>query len=178
MNALTWALIAAGVCWIVSEALELVFGGRTGLTLVLTAAFHLLMAGGIWAAHAGQFGGKGRLSRAAAGLASAGYLLLVYPPVAVAQDASIDYAAFMEARPLFMAAGMLATVGVTLFGAAVLRSRTTPAWVGWACLTSPPVFAGVMLFDGPPLLGFAANTLLGSAFVTMGALARRRLRGA
>jgi hypothetical protein len=36
---LAYLLIGGGVCWIISEVLELVFGGRTGLTLALTAAF-------------------------------------------------------------------------------------------------------------------------------------------
>jgi hypothetical protein len=174
MKALTFALIAGGVCWIASEILELAVGGRTGLTLLLTAAFHLLMAGGIWAADAGQGTRKTALSRIAAGMASAGYLLLVYPPLAVARTPSAPYAEFMRARPLFMAAGMLVTVGVTMFGAAVLRSRAYPRWVGLVCLTSPLVFAGVMLLDGPALVGFLANTALGSAFVAMGVLARGR----
>ncbi len=135
---------------------------------MLTAAFHLLVAGGIWAAHGGQGSARSRLSGAGAGLASAGYLLLIYPPIAVAQDASLSYAEFLRACPLFMAAGLLVTAGVTLFGVAVLRSRGYPAWIGLACLTSPLVFAGVVLLEGPLLIGLAANALLGSAFVAMG----------
>lgn len=115
------------------------------------------------------------LSRVAAGRASVGYLVLVYPPIVVAQDPSIPYSEFLRARPVLMAAGMLATIGVTLLGAAVLRARAYPAWVGWACLTSPLVFAGVMLVDGPALVGFAANTILGGAFVVMGTRAHRTL---
>jgi hypothetical protein len=70
-----------------------------------------------------------------------------------------------------MAAGLMAALGVTLFGAAALRSRTYPAWIGLTCMVSPVVFLTVVLTDGPALVGFAANTLLGSAFVAMGALA-------
>ena len=123
---LAYLLIGGGVCWIISEVLELVFGGRTGLTLALTAAFHLSLAGGIWAAYLGQGSRRSRVSGVAAGLASIGYLLLVYPPI--------------------------------------------------ACLVSPAVFLAIALTDGPALLGFAANTLLGSAFVAMGVLGRRTAR--
>jgi hypothetical protein len=176
VRALACLLIAGGVCWIISELLELAVGGRTGLTLALTAAFHLLMAGGMWAAYLGQRGPRSPLSQVAAGLASVGYLLLVYPPIAVARNPSIPYLEFMRTRPVFMAAGLLVTAGVTLFGAAGLRSRAYPAWIGLACLVSPVAFAGVTLADGPALIGFAANTLLGGAFVTMGVLALRTLR--
>lgn len=174
MKALTYALIAAGACWIISEVLEVAFGGRTALTLMLTAAFHLLMVGGIWAAYAGQGDRKGTLSQAAAGLASVGYLILVYPPIAVARDPSLDYIEFMQSSSLFWAAGMLVTLGVALFGAAVLRSRSYPATMGLTLLACPLLFVAVILLDGPPLIGFAANVLLGSVFVAMGA---RALRG-
>lgn len=177
MKALTYVLVAGGVCWIISEVLELVYGGRTGLTLALTAAFHLLMAGGIWAAYVGQGSLGSQLSLVATGLASAGYLVLVYPPIAIAGDLSVPYPEFIRARPVLMAAGLLATLGVTLFGAGVVRARAYPAWVGVACLVSPGVFASVTLAEGPLLIGFAANILLGSAFVAMGVLARRSLRG-
>lgn len=174
MKALTYALIAAGACWIISEVLEIALGGRTALTLMLTAAFHLLMAGGIWAAYAGQGERKGTLSQAAAGLASVGYLILVYPPMAVARDPSLNYVEFMQSSSLFWAAGMFVTLGVALFGAAVLRSRSYPATMGLALLVCPLVFAAVVLLDGPPLVGFAANVLLGSVFVAMGARTMRR----
>jgi len=171
---LDYALIAGGACWVVSEFLELAAGGRTALTLALTAAFHLFMVAGIWAAHAGQGDRKGPLSRAAAGMASIGYLILVYPPIAAARDPSLDYAEFMRSSLQFRTAGMLVTLGVALLGAAALRSRAYPATMGLALLACPPVFAAVLLLDGPPLLGFAANVLLGSVFVAIGARAARR----
>lgn len=176
MTALAWLLIAGGVCWIVSEVLELVSGSRTALTLLLTAAFHLFMVAGIWAAHAGQAGRKGILSRVGAGLASVGYLVLVYPPIIAARDSSIAYEAYFRERPLLMAAGLLVTVGITVLGAALLRSRAYPMWVGLACLVCPLLFAGVALLDGPPLIALVANSLLGGAFVTMGVLARYSAR--
>ena len=173
---LAYLLIGGGVCWIISEVLELVFGGRTGLTLALTAAFHLSLAGGIWAAYLGQGSRRSRVSGVAAGLASIGYLLLVYPPIAVIRNPSIPYVDFIGTRPVLVAAGLMATLGVTLLGAAALRSRTYPAWIGMGCLVSRAVFLAIALTDGPALLGFAANTLLGSAFVAMGVLGRRTAR--
>jgi hypothetical protein len=172
--ALIYALIAGGACWIVSELLEMAFGGRTALTLMLTAAFHLLMVGGIWAAYAGQGDRKGRLDQVAAAMASVGYLIVVYPPIAVTRDPSLDYIEFMQSSSLFWAAGMLVTLGVALFGAAVLRSRSYPATMGLALLACPLVFMAVILLDGPPLIGFAANVLLGSVFIAMGVRTLRR----
>lgn len=174
MKALTYALIAAGACWIISEVLEIACGGRTALTLMLTGAFHLLMAGGIWAAYAGQGDRKGELSQVAAGLASVGYLILVYPPIAVAREPSLNYIEFMQSSSLFWAAGMFVTLGVALFGAAVLSSRSYPATMGFALLVCPLVFVSVILLEGPPLIGFAANVLLGSVFLATGV---RALRG-
>lgn len=174
MKVLNYALIAGGACWIISEILELASGSRTALTLMLTAAFHLLMVGGIWAAYAGQGDQKGALSQAAAGMASVGYLILVYPPVAVAQDPVLDYGEFMRSSKLFWAAGMLVTLGVALFGASVLRVRSYRVTIGLALLVCPPVFAAVFLLDGPPLIGVAANLLLAAAFMAMGARALRR----
>jgi hypothetical protein len=69
---------------------------------------------------------------------------------------------------------MLVTLGVALFGAAVLRSRSYPATMGLALLACPLVFMAVILLDGPPLIGFAANVLLGSVFIAMGVRTLRR----
>ena len=63
-------LIAAGMVWIFSEMLEIVMGGRTPLTLWITAVFHLLMAVGIWGAYGSQAGGRGTLSLVAVAMAS------------------------------------------------------------------------------------------------------------
>ena len=95
------------------------------------------------------------MSGVAAGLASIGYLLLVYPPIAVIRNPSIPYVDFIGTRPVLVAAGLMATLGVTLLGAAALRSRTYPAWIGMACLVSPVVFLAIALTDGPALLSFA-----------------------
>jgi hypothetical protein len=137
----------------------------------------LLLAGGIWGAYLGQGSRRSRVSGVATVIASIGYLLLVYPPIAVIRNPSIPYAEFVGTRPVLMAAGLMAALGVTLFGAAALRSRTYPAWIGLTCMVSPVVFLTVVLTDGPALVGFAANTLLGSSFVAIGALApERRIR--
>jgi hypothetical protein len=176
MRALGYALIGAACCWIVSEILELGSGGRTGLTLLLTAAFHLLMVAGIWGAWAGQRGGGDLLSRLGAGMASLGYLILVYPPVAVALGSSVTAAGYVEylgSNPLFRLAGILVTVGLPLFGIAILRAGSYPLWIGLVLLVSPPVFAATALSGGPEIVSLIANMLAGLAFLAMGSAVLR-----
>lgn len=178
MKALAYLLIAAAGCWILSEILEIIAGGRTGLTLAMTAAFHLLMAAGIWGAYAGQLEPRSGLSRLAAGIVSVGFTIIVYPPIAVALDPSLTIKSVMTGYPLFTAAGMLATWGTVLFGAALLLRKSYPVWIGIVLMVSPPVFTAVVLTDGPALVGFAANVLEGIALITMGMMALRRLNAA
>lgn len=171
MRTLGYALIGAACCWMVSEILELGSGGRTGLTLLLTAVFHLLMVAGIWGAWAGQRGGGDLLGRLGAGMASVGYLILVYPPLAVVLGSPVPVAGYVEylgSNPLFRVAAILVTVGLPLFGISILRVRSYPLWIGLVLLVSPPVFAATALSGGAEIVSFIANMLAGLAFLAMG----------
>jgi len=174
---LAYLLIAAGGCWVLSEGLEVLSGGRNSLTLWLTAAFHLLIASGIWGAYAGQSGGRSGLSRLAAGTASLGYLILVYPPVAVSQAPSMTIGDFMSANPFFGIAGVLATLGIILFGISVLRYKSYPLWTGVVLIISPVIFAAIMMSEGPEPIGIAANVVEGIALIAMGKYALRSQPG-
>lgn len=164
MNALT----AAAVCWLLSELLELMFGGRTALTLALTALFHLLMSVGIWRAYRAQAGTPSTLSRAATTAASVGFLVLVYPPMAVLFDRSIDITTLMRGVPALGLAGALATLGVMAFGAAILRYRSYAQWVGIVLLVCPATFTWVMLSGAPDGIGITANIIEAVALLAMG----------
>lgn len=174
MKTLLYVLIAAAACWMLSEVLELAWGGRTALTLWLTAAFHFLFAIGIWGAYAGQAPGKRTLSLIATGMASLGYLLLVYPPLAVASTPSMTITAFMEAHLVFKLAGFLAVLGTVLFGVAILLWKSYPAWTGAALVGCPMIFSAVMLAEGPEPAAILANLVESVALI---AIAVDALRG-
>lgn len=176
VKALVYLLMTAAGCWILSEALEIAFGARTGLTLGLTAMFHLLMAVGIWGAYAGQRGRPGALSRAAAGLASLGFFLLTYPPIAVAQTPAVTIDEFMRTHALFGLAGFLATVGTMLFGVAVLRNNSYDPWIGIVLTVAPLIFAAMMLAGGPSSIAVTANIIESIALMALGVSALRTLR--
>lgn len=175
MKALVYALIVAAVVWMLSEALELGLGGRTSLTLGMTAAFHLLMAPGVWGAYLGQPGPRSALSGVAAGMASLGYAALVYPPIAAARDPSFGITEFLDANPPFAAAAGLATFGVTLFGVAVLRTGSYARWIGVVLLVCPIAFAAVMTLGGPAGAAVAVNVVLAATFLVVGVRALVRM---
>lgn len=178
MKSLACLLIAAAGCWILSEILEIALGGRTGLTLGLTAAFHLFMVGGIWGAYAGQKGGPNALSRVAAAMVSLGFVMLVYPPIAVSQNPDVTIDLFMKAHPLFGMAGFLATLGCMLFGVAILRHRSYDRWIGFVLVVAPAVFAVTMQSGGLGVAASTANLLEGVALVAMGLRGFNTLRDA
>ena len=160
MKMLPLLLIGAALFWIASELAELWAGGRTNGSLWLTAAFHQLMVFGIWGAYLGQGDRRGPLALAATLLVSIGYLVLVYPPLAVALDPARTLDAFMDANPGFKVAGLAAVFGKVLFGASILRARLDPGWTGWVLLVAPLVFAGVMLGGGMAAFALTFGDLL------------------
>jgi hypothetical protein len=168
-------LIVAACCWIVSELVELLLNGRSTASLLLTAAFHQLMVFGIWGAYLGQDDRRGPLALLATLMVSIGYLVMVYPPLAIALDPALTIEAFMDARPGFKIAGLAAVFGTVLFGASILRIRRDPAWTGWVLVVGPLVFAGVMLDDGPDRIAIAANLAVSAAWFAIGLRALRRM---
>jgi hypothetical protein len=169
-------LIAAALCWITSELGELIAGGRTSATLWLTAAFHQLMVFGIWGACLGRPTRRGPLAVLAATLVSVGYLVMVYPPLAVVSDPSLTIEGFMEAHPAFKAFGLAAVFGKVLFGISILRTRIDPAWTGLALVVGPLLFAGVMLASGPVTVAISANLLTAGALLAIGLRALQRIQ--
>lgn len=168
-------LIAAGAVWIVSELLELIMGGRTLAVLWITALFHLLMVGGIWGAYRGQAGPRSRVSLVAAAMASVGYLILIYPPLAVSQSATLTIGEYIRGSPFFTIGANLAVFGVIAFGIAVWRTRAYPTWIAIALIACPAVFTAVMLSEGPGLLAIAANIIQSIALIGMGREGLRRI---
>ena len=175
-RALLYALAAAAIVWAASELLEIALAGRTALTLWLTAAFHLLMVPGVQGAQAVRAGGHGLLSRGAATMASLGYLFLVVPPLAVARTPEVTILDFMGANPLFRVAGALAVLGTMLFGIAILRARSCPAWVGIALVVCPAIFSAVMGSGGPDVVAVVANLVQAGAWMTIASRGLRRRR--
>lgn len=174
MKALAWLLLAAAACWMVSEVLELVAGGRTPLSLWLTAIFHLFMAAGIWSAYSGQGAAKGRLSLVGAGMASIGFLVLVYPPIAASQGPPELFAELMTPPSTYGMAGIVVTLGLTLFGVAVLLRKSYRRWIGVVLATTPLVFAAILLGGGPSRLANAVSLIQGAAIAAMAIRALRR----
>lgn len=174
MNILPLLLIAAAVFWIASELVELLLGGRGAVSLLLTAAFHQLMVFGIWGACLGRQRRRGPIALLGAALVSVGYLVMVYPPLAVVSDPSLTIEGFMEAHPAFKAFGLAAVLGKVLFGISILRTRIDPAWTGLALLLGPLLFAGVMLASGPVAVAISANLLTAGALLVIGLRALRR----
>ena len=173
MKNLLYAVIAAAVCWILSEVLEIALGGRTASTLWLTAAFHFLIAFGIWGAYVGQADRKSTLSLIAAGMMSLGYLLLVYPPLAVSQAPSITITEFMDVNLIFKLAGLLAVLGTILFGVSILRQKSYVAWTGVALVLCPVIFSAIMMSEGPELVAIVANLVESVALIVISVQALR-----
>jgi hypothetical protein len=169
MKFLAWTLLAAAGCWILSELLEIAAGGRTAITFVLTAAFHLLAALGMWGAYAGLRTGRNTLALVATGAASLGYLVLIYPPIASALGPPGTFEELMRPGSIFGIPAMLATLGVSLFGAVVLYRKSYARWIGVALLICPPVFATMVRTQGPVVIAFAANVAHGLALAAIGA---------
>ena len=174
MRVLPLLLIVAGAFWIASELLELLLGGRSTASLWLTAAFHQLMVFGIWGAYRGPGVPRGPLALVAAVLVSLGYLVLVYPPIAVALAPALTIEEFMEANPLFKAAGLAAVLGKVMFGISILRTRIDPAWTGITLTVGPLLFAAVMLSGGPSAIAITANIGVSVALIVIGLRALRR----
>ncbi len=175
MRPLALILIAAGVVWISSEFLEVVAGGRTAVTLGLSALFHLLLAIGLWGAYLAQPGARSPLSRIGVSAASVGYLFLILPPIAAARSASLDLPAFMREHSWATLAGMLAVLGTVAFGIAVLRGRTFPAWLGVVLVVCPLVLAIGLASGALDPVVITANVVQSVALIQMGRLAAARL---
>lgn len=161
-------LIAAATFWIGSELVELLMGGRSAVSLWMTAAFHQLMVFGIWGAYRGRGERRGSLALLATVLVSVGYLVLIYPPVVVALDPGQTIEGFMDANPMFTAAGLAAVFGKVFFGISILRTRIDPAWTGGVLILGPLLFAGVMLAGGAASIAIAANVCVSVALLTLG----------
>jgi len=161
-------LIAAATFWIGSELVELLMGGRSAVSLWMTAAFHQLMVFGIWGAYRARGERRGPLALLATVLVSVGYLVLIYPPVVVALDPGQTIEGFMDANPMFTVAGLAAVFGKVLFGISILRTRIDPAWTGGVLILGPLLFAGVMLAGGAASIAIAANVCVSVALLTLG----------
>lgn len=175
MKILLQVLIAAGLVWISSEMLELVMGGRTPLTLWATAVFHLLMAFGIWGAYGGQAGTRGTLSLVSAAMASLGYFILIYPPIAVSQDATLTIGEYIGGHIFFRVGAMLAVFGTIAFGLSVWQTRSYQRWIAIVLMVCPAIFTSVLLAGGPELLIITANVLQSTALIAVGRDGLRRL---
>jgi hypothetical protein len=138
------------------------------MTFVLTAAFHLLAALGMWGAYAGLRAGRHILGLVATAAASAGYLGLIYPPIASAMGPPGTFEALMKPGSIFGIAAMFATLGVSLFGAVVLYRKSYARWIGVALLVCPPIFATMVVTGGPVGIGIAANVVHGLALGATG----------
>jgi hypothetical protein len=170
---LPFVLIAAAVTWIISEAMELAAGGRTTSTLYLTAVFHLLMGIGIWGAYMAQAVPRHRASLVGAAMTSLGYLVLVYPPLAISTSPLMTISEFMATNAPFRIAGFLAVSGTVILGVAFLRAREYPVWTGIALVLCPIAFAGVISRGGPDVVVIAANIIQGLALAAIGLRAQR-----
>lgn len=168
MKILPVLLIAAALCWIASDLIELLAGGRTSASLWLTAAFHQLMVFGVWGAYLGADRRRGLIALLGSVLVSVGYLVMVYPPLAVVGDPALTIEAFMDANPGFKVAGLAAVFGKVLFGVSILRTRLDPLWTGLTLVIGPLAFAGVMLADGPVTIAIAANLFVAVALLLIG----------
>jgi hypothetical protein len=100
-------------------------------------------------------------------VASAGYLVLVYPPLAVSQMLATTIPEFMDANPAFRLAGLSALVGTILFGIAIFARRSYPAWTGLALVVCPAVFAATLALEWPDPIGITANLVESVALVVI-----------
>ena len=173
MKKLAWLLIAAAACWILSEGLEFTSGGRIALTLFLTVAFHGLTAAGVWGAYAGQPRGRSPMSLIGTAMMSIGYLVLIYPPLAVAQSPSMTIVDFVGANPPFRIAGMLAVLGTMLLGGSIVRYRTYAAWTGVALIVCPVLFTVTLTQGLSGVIANVVNVIEAVALITIGMRALR-----
>jgi hypothetical protein len=118
------------------------------------------------------------LSLVAAGIASLGYLIMVYPPLAVSQSASMAISEFMDVYPVFKLAGFAAVPGTVLFGIAVLRQKYYAAWTGIVLVVCPPIMAAVLLREGPMIVANVVNVVQSVAWIVMSLRALRQQHAA
>ena len=167
MKYLIYTLIISAVCWILSEVMEITSGSRTSITLWLTSAFHFFIAFGIWGAYSGQDHKKSSLSLVAVVMVSVGYLILVYPPIAVSLTPTMTITEFMEVNVPFKFAALLAVLGTILFGVSILRHKSYAAWIGIALVVCPVIFSAVMILGGFEQIAAIANLVESGALIAI-----------
>jgi hypothetical protein len=172
------AAIVFPILYVVSDALELVAGGLYPAQLVVTyvaeAAVPLFMLG-LDAQQQPRGGLLSLLGAAAYGFAFVGFSATVlYPLVTGTMDADHVFAAF---GAIYTLHALLALVGGTAFGVAVVRAGVFPRWTGLALIAGLLLTAVLSVSGLPEPVQTIGTALRSAAFVGMGATCLRPFRG-
>lgn len=162
-SAMTFALlifvVAGAGIWILSEFLEMSGGGRTTTTRWLTIGMHVLLGIGVWGVHQCHGEDSNRLSRIATGIMSIGYLGFAIPLTMAVTNDALSMPELAREHPIFLLAGILATIGASAVGALIIVRRRLPLWAGGVLL----IFPWLMLFIHASSLPLIATNLISIA---------------
>lgn len=167
MKYLPHVMIAAAICWIISEIMEVAIGGYTPIILWLTACFHLLAAIGIWGLHFGQAREKNQWSFYGSILLTIGYLALTAVPLFVLFRGYDEPGEIIAAYPQLKILGLLSIVGILLFGSAVIKINYFPKWTGIIFIVCSLITFGILVTRGNMLIANIANVIVSAALIKM-----------
>ncbi|MEZ4953927.1 MAG: hypothetical protein R2825_10170 [Saprospiraceae bacterium] len=167
MKYLPHIMIAAAICWIISEIMEVSVGGYTPLILQLTALFHLLAAIGIWGLHFGQTKEKNKWSLYGSILLTIGYLILTAVPLIVLSRGYSEPGEVVAAYPILKIFGAFSIVGILLFGSAVIKINYFPKWTGIVFIVCSLVTFGILAAKGNMLIANVANIIVSVTMIKM-----------
>jgi hypothetical protein len=148
------AAMAAGVVWVVSGILAVVYQGEHApgtfadyLVEGTFAAGLLLTAAGMVGLHALQKNNYGRIGRA-------GFYTVVVASLGQVLGTVVLLAGSTALEWLVFPVGVLAVlVGFVLYGAATLQARVLPRWGGIGLIVGLPVAIALGLYGGSVLFG-------------------------
>jgi hypothetical protein len=148
------AAMAAGVVWVVSGILAIVYQGvhapGTFADYLVNGTFAagvLLTAAGMVGLHALQKDNYGRIGRA-------GFYAVVVASLGQVLGTVVFFAGSTALEWLVFPVGVLAVlVGFVLYGAATLQARVLPRWCGVGLVVGLPVAIALGLYGGNILFG-------------------------
>jgi hypothetical protein len=168
------AVIGASA-WIVSDLLELLGGGFSVTSMWVTLVAFLLMAIGVWGLHKTQAPDKNMLSLAGASLMSGSLLLFSVQAAQFIGSPETSAVGQGAQDPLFVFGALAMTVGIILFGAAVIRIGHYPAWTGIAMIVLITLTLGVEALGLGLLYQNMVNVGISTTLIFMGVRSLRVL---
>jgi len=163
------AAVASSALYIVSDLLELAFGGFSRGQLWVTYVAFLAIPFVVIGLHAVQAPRAGWLSLAGALGYGASFVFFAGTVVYALARGTSDYGAMVgELGAMYKAHGVLMIVGGLLFGVGVARARVLPRWTGMLLAVGAILNLVIGILSLPELSAVGASMLRNVAFIGMG----------